>query len=153
MQKKPYMYKGNDMLYDAINASKISIFLIDEDQKITVNDCYELNDIRRMAKYFNASVDVDNFILKSQFRCNGSDGYITFINNLLQIHETANKTFDIEDYDLKIFDDPNEMRDELRELSNSNKKARMVAGYCYDWNVKNNRGEYDICLKNNFKAK
>lgn len=153
MQKKPYMYKGNDMLYDAINASKISIFLIDEDQKITANDCYELNDIRRMAKCFNASVDVDNFILKSQFRCNGSDGYIAFINNLLQIHETANKTFDIEDYDLKIFDDPNEMRDELRELSNSNKKARMVAGYCYDWNVKYNRDEYDICLKNNFKAK
>ena len=77
---------------------------------------------------------------------------IAFINNLLQIHETANKIFDIENYDLKIFDDLNEMRNSLRELASDNKKARMVAGYCYDWNVKNGRGEYDICLKNDFKA-
>ena len=153
MQSKPYMYRGEDMLYDAINTAKISIFLIDEDQRITVNDCYEVKDIREIAKHFDAVIDLDNFVLKSQFRCNGSDGYIAFINNLLQIHETANKIFDIENYDLKIFDDPNEMRNSLRELASDNKKARMVAGYCYDWNVKNGRGEYDICLKNDFKAK
>lgn len=29
----------------------------------------------------------------------------------------------------------------------------MVAGYCYDWNVKNGRGDYDIYLPNGFKAK
>ena len=29
----------------------------------------------------------------------------------------------------------------------------MVAGYCYDWDVKNHRGEYDIYLENDFKAK
>ena len=29
----------------------------------------------------------------------------------------------------------------------------MVAGYCYDWNVKNNRGDYDIYLEDDFKAK
>lgn len=29
----------------------------------------------------------------------------------------------------------------------------MVAGYCYDWNVKNHRGDYDIYLENGFKAK
>ncbi len=30
----------------------------------------------------------------------------------------------------------------------------MVAGYCYDWNVKHNRGDYDICLEDGlFKAK
>lgn len=152
MQSKPYMYKGKDMLYDSINAAKISIFLIDEDQRITAKDCYTVNDIREKAKHFNATIDLDDFVLNSQFRCNGSDGYIAFINNLLQIHETANTIFDIENYDLKLFDDPNDMRNELRKLAN-NKKARMVAGYCYDWNVKKCRGEYDICLKNNFKAK
>lgn len=29
----------------------------------------------------------------------------------------------------------------------------MVAGYYYDWNVKNYRGDYDIYLENGFKAK
>ena len=29
----------------------------------------------------------------------------------------------------------------------------MVAGYCYDWNVKHRRGEWDIMLEGNFVAK
>lgn len=29
----------------------------------------------------------------------------------------------------------------------------MVAGYCYDWDVKNGRGDFDIVLGDNFKAK
>ena len=29
----------------------------------------------------------------------------------------------------------------------------MVAGYCYDQDVKNKRGEYDIYLEDGFKAK
>ena len=29
----------------------------------------------------------------------------------------------------------------------------MVAGYCYDWNVKHGRGNYDIILPDGFKAK
>ena len=54
---------------------------------------------------------------------------------------------------MKVFDDPNKLRDELRELNKTNGKSRMIAGYCYDWNVKNGRGEWDIELPNGFKAK
>ena len=49
------------------------------------------------------------------------------------------------------------MREELRKINFSEKhynKARMVAGYCYPWNIKNKRGfDYDIKLKNEFYAK
>ena len=45
------------------------------------------------------------------------------------------------------------MRDALREKNEINNKARMVAGYCYDWNVKNRRGEWDVILDKGFKAK
>ena len=34
-----------------------------------------------------------------------------------------------------------------------NNKTRMIAGYCYDWNVKNKRGDWDIILPYGFKAK
>ena len=56
-------------------------------------------------------------------------------------------------FDIQVFDDPNQMREELRKKNEINNKARMVAGYCYDWNVKNHRDEYDIYLENGFKAK
>ncbi len=56
-------------------------------------------------------------------------------------------------FDIRVFDDPNALRDALRELNKINNKARMVAGYCYDWNVKYNRDDFDIYLEKGFKAK
>jgi DUF2075 family protein len=152
MQKKPYQYKGNDMLEDAIKASKVSVFFVDDDQRITVHDKYDVDTIISYAQRENAIVHKP-YELVSQFRCDGSDGYISFINNLLGIKQTANYKFEFNKLDLEIFDDPVLMRDELREKNRINNKTRMIAGYCYDWNVKNNRGEYDIILPNGFKAK
>ena len=152
MQKKPNMYPGNDMLEDAIKASKVSIFFVDDDQRITINDKYDVNSIIMYAKKENAIIHKP-YELTSQFRCDGSDGYISFLNNLLEIKQTANTNFEFNNLKVKIFDDPIKMRDELRELNKINNKTRMIAGYCYDRNVKNNKGEWDIILPNGFKAK
>lgn len=152
MQKKPYRYLGNDMLEDAIKASKVSIFFVDDDQRITINDKYDVNSIITYAKKENAIIHKP-YELTSQFRCDGSDGYISFLNNLLEIKQTANTNFEFNNLKVKIFDDPNKMRNELRELNKINNKTRMIAGYCYDWNVKNKKGEWDIILPNGFKAK
>lgn len=152
MQKKPNMYPGNDMLDDAIKASKVSIFFVDDDQRITINDKYDVNSIIMYAKKENAVIHKP-YELTSQFRCDGSDGYISFLNNLLEIKQTANTNFEFNNLKVKVFDDPIKMRDELRELNKINNKTRMIAGYCYDWNVKNNKGERDIILPNGFKAK
>ena len=152
MQKKPYRYYGNDMLEDAIKAAKVSVFFVDDDQRITVDDVYDVDKIIEYAKREGAVVHKP-YELVSQFRCDGSDGYISFLNNLLEIKQTANTTFEFNKLNVKVFDDPNQLRDELRELNKINNKARMIAGYCYDWNVKNGRGEWDIILPNGFKAK
>lgn len=152
MQKKPNMYPGNDMLEDAIKASKVSIFFVDDDQRITINDKYDVNSIIMYAKKENAVIHKP-YELTSQFRCDGSDGYISFLNNLLEIKQTANTNFEFNNLKVKIFDNPVIMRDELRELNKINNKTRMIAGYCYDWNVKTKKGEWDIILPNGFKAK
>jgi DUF2075 family protein len=76
------------------------------------------------------------------------------LDNLLGIRETANKTIDLE-YDFKVFDNPNEMRESLRIKNSINNKSRILAGYCYNWvSRKNRNGEiFDIVLENDFKAK
>lgn len=153
MQQKPYMYKGIDMLHDAITASKVAVFFVDEDQRITVNDCYDVDAIKRYALDMGAVLDtVQPFELKSQFRCNGSDGYIAFLDDVLEVRDTANKTFDDKSFDLRIFDSPSLMRDALRLVNAERNKSRMCAGYCYDWNVKFNRGDWDIMIED-FRAK
>ncbi|MDE5715722.1 MAG: DUF2075 domain-containing protein [Anaeroplasmataceae bacterium] len=147
-------FKGVNQVMECINSSLLSIFLIDENQKITTKDIGSIDEIEHWAKELNSRIIINkDTILSSQFRCNGSDLYIQFINNVLQIGEYVD--FDIKElnFDIKLFDDPNLLRDELRIKNKINNKARMVAGYCYDWNVKNKRDFYDIFLENDFKAK
>lgn len=85
--------------------------------------------------------------LKSQFRCDGSDGYLAWLNNVLEIRETAN--FDLDSkYDFKVFDDPNKLRKAIEEKNRINNKSRLVAGYCWSWisEGKNKSDVYDITI-------
>ena len=147
-------WKGENQVKECINASRFTIFLLDEDQQITTKDIGSVEEIKKWADELRSEIIMnEDTVLQSQFRCNGSDLYIQLVNNILQIGKTVD--FDVKElnYDIRVFDDPNELRDALREINKINNKARMVAGYCYDWDVKNHRGEYDIYLKNGFKAK
>ena len=147
-------FQGQNQVMECINSSLLSIFLIDENQRITTKDIGTIDEIKYWAKELGSRVIMnEETVLTSQFRCNGSDLYIQFLNNLLQIGEYVDIDLTELKFDIEVFDDPNLMRDELRKKNQINNKARMVAGYCYDWNVKNHRDEYDIYLENGFKAK
>ena len=147
-------FQGQNQIMECINASLLTIFLIDENQKITTKDIGSIDEINKWANQLNSRVILnDDTTLTSQFRCNGSDQYIQLLNNILQIGESVDIDVNDLNFDIKVFDDPNELRDELRKKNQINNKARMVAGYCYDWDVKNHRGDYDIYLENDFKAK
>ena len=147
-------FQGQNQIMECINASLLTIFLIDENQKITTKDIGSIDEINKWAKELNSRVIInEETTLTSQFRCNGSDQYIQLLNNILQIGENVDIDINELNFDIKVYDDPNALRDDLRNKNEINNKARMVAGYCYDWDVKNNRGEYDIYLENDFKAK
>lgn len=148
-------WSGENQVKESINASLFTIFMLDEDQAVTTKDIGSVDEIRYWCNQLNSRMILNESTrLTSQFRCNGSGEYIQFIDQLLQrSDEYVDIDFAEMDYDFRVFDDPNKMRDELRKKNEINNKARMVAGYCYDWNVKNHRGEYDIFLPNGFKAK
>lgn len=151
-----FQHLGENQIKEIINASKVSVFFIDEDQKVTFSDFGTIEEIKKQAQLLGSTVYYgEDLKLTAQFRCNGSEGYIAFLDHTLQIRETANYDgFDI-DYDIQVFDDPNIMRDKLRKLNKINNKARMIAGYCYDWITKDNPKAdlYDIVLEKGFKAK
>ncbi len=84
--------------------------------------------------------------LPSQFRCNGSDGYLAWLDHLLQIRTTANESLAGIDYDFRVCDSPTEMRDLILELDQGPDRARLVAGYCWDWISKQDTQRYDIAF-------
>lgn len=151
MKSGMYSNLGENQIKEIINAARISVFFIDEDQIVTMKDIGTIKEIKKQAKALGSVVHCnDSLKLTSQFRCNVSDGYIAFIDDLLQLRETANsKYFDV-DYDIRVFDDPSKMRDALRKKNTKN-KARMIAGYCYPWLSKKDKSKTDIEI-GDFKA-
>ena len=145
-----YQNLGENQVLEILNASKCAIFFIDNDQRIHINDIGESSQIEKWAK--SEGCVVKRLSLESQFRCNGSDGYLAWLDQSLQIRETANLLLSQEDYDFRVFSDPNEMREAIEAKNSINNKSRIVAGYCWDWNTKKGKAPYDINIpEHNFR--
>lgn len=132
-----YQNKGENQVKEIINAAKFSIFFLDENQKVTLKDIGSEDLIKKFAKEAGAGIYI--FELSSQFRCNGSDGYLAWLDRVLEIRNTANLDIDGFNYDFRVFDDPNEMRNAIEEKNKKNNKSRIVAGYCWEWPTGNTR--------------
>ena len=136
---------GENQVKEIINAANFSIFFIDENQKVTLKDIGSIDIIKKFANELGAGIrEVE---LESQFRCNGSDGYLAWLDNILDIRETANYDMDDFQYDFRVVDDPNELR-RLIEEKNIDNKSRLVAGYCWNWisEGKNKSDVHDIVI-------
>ena len=135
---------GENQVKEIIRAANSSIFFLDEDQRVILNDVGDREEIKKWSQEYGATLR--EIKLESQFRCNGSDGYLSWINNVLQIRETANMTLDGIDYDFRVLDSPNELRQSILEKHDENFQARMVAGYCWDWVSKKDPTQMDVVL-------
>lgn len=123
--------KGHNQIDELINAAKTTIFFIDEDQRIHIKDIGEIDEIKKWAEKNEA--EYCEYELESQFRCNGSDGYLAWVDNTLQIRDTANVNLIDMDYDFQVLDSPAEIHRRIIELNEINNKSRMLAGYCWNW--------------------
>ena len=134
---------GENQIKELINASKCTVFFIDEDQRVTLSDIGSKQAIREFAEAKGAVVEEYN--LASQFRCSGSDGYLAWLDNVLGIRPTANDLLDRSDYEFKVFDTPEALHEAI-EARNSLNKARVVAGYCWPWLSKKDPLADDIVI-------
>jgi hypothetical protein len=98
---------------------------------VTVKDIGSVNEIKGWAAFNGAEVFEEE--LTSQFRCNGSDGYLAWIDDVLDIRETANYDLEGIDYEFIVFDSPEEMREKVVERNEASNKSRILAGYCWNW--------------------
>jgi DUF2075 family protein len=134
---------GENQIKELIESAKCSIFFIDEDQRVTLSDIGSKQAIRAFAKAKGAVVE--EYVLSSQFRCSGSDGYMAWLDDVLGIRSTANPTLDTSEYEFKVFDSPQALHDAIDEKNHGN-KARVVAGYCWPWLSKKDPNAADIVI-------
>jgi DUF2075 family protein len=135
---------GDHQIKELIRSAKCAVFFIDERQRVTLSDIGTVSTLREMA--LTAGATVHEFELESQFRCSGSDGYVAWVDQVLGVRETANSHVSSREYDFRVVDTAGALH-ELIELKNRpDNKARVVAGYCWDWASKKDPSAYDITL-------
>ncbi|MCR5404436.1 MAG: DUF2075 domain-containing protein [Butyrivibrio sp.] len=122
---------GENQIKEVIHAALCSVFFIDESQRVTMDDIGSVDEIKKWAE--EGGSEVTEMELVSQFRCNGSNGYLAFIDDLLEIRETANYDLEGLDYEVKLCDDPADVQRIIIEKNRAANRARILAGYCWNW--------------------
>ncbi len=136
---------GDNQISEIINAAMCSIFFIDEDQRVTFKDIGSKAEIARLA--MEAGAELMTLELASQFRCNGSNGYLAWLDHTLGIRRTANGMLDATGFDFQVFESPEALRREIVERNQERNKARMVAGYCWDWKSRSDPMSKDVVIR------
>lgn len=137
-----YGNQGENQVKEIIQASNTTVFFIDESQKVSISDIGTKEEIEHWA--FMLDAKVIHTSLQSQFRCNGSDIYLAWLDNTLGIKSTAHPTLVGSDYNFDVVDSPTELAHKIETLDRSGESARMVAGYCYPWKSKKDNTVMDI---------
>ena len=138
LKDEAYQYKGESMVEDMVRAARISVFFLDETQRVQWIDAGSEERIREAAKKYKANVH-EPFTLTAQFRCGGSDGYLNWLDDVLQVRPTGNyDNWADEQYEFQVFDDASALYKALK-ARNATNKARLIAGYSWEWPKKAGR--------------
>ena len=134
---------GENQILEIIQSAWCSVFFVDENQRVTLKDIGSKASIRAWAQKQGAMVH--EMALESQFRCGGSDGYLAWLDQVLQIRDTANTDLNDVGYEFGVCNSATELRNLMVEKNHQPRtKARLVAGYCWKWNSKTDASAYDI---------
>ena len=136
---------GLPQIEELINVAKVSVYFIDDDQVVRPNEIGSVDHIKEYAEA--AGAQIEEYELEAQFRCNGSDGFVNWINNTLQIRRTANTLWNPheESFDFQIMNSVEELDQAIRQKADEGETARLMAGFCWPWSKKLNS---DGTLKN-----
>ena len=128
-------------IQELINAAKLPVFFIDDRQNVRPGEIGSSKLIRNKAQELGCQVF--EYQLEIEFRCQGSDLFVQWINNTLDISKTAERIWDSKNaaFDFRIVDSPQKLHEIIvqknREEPNS---ARLVAGFCWKWSDPNPDG-------------
>lgn len=123
---------NRNQIDELMDAGKVTVFLIDDDQVVRPGEIGSVKLIQDTAK--TRGHKLHEYELDIQFRCCGSDAFLKWIENTLQIRRTANAMWtNSDDFDFRIFDSPQALENAIREKVQAGFSGRMSAGFCWEW--------------------
>jgi len=117
---------------ELITAAKVSVFLLDDLQVVRPGEIGSGELIKQAAERLDSSVV--ELELDTQFRCNGSDAYLKWIDTTLGVRPTPQVLWDPSDpFDFDIVDSVDELEALVRSNAADGQTARLSAGFCWPW--------------------
>lgn len=117
---------------ELINVARVSVFFIDDMQVVRPGEIGSSDLILRAAD--RAGAEVAEFELDAQFRCGGSESFISWVENTLELRRTADVIWDgVEEFDFDVVDSVEELNALIRGKAEEGFSSRLVAGFCWPW--------------------
>lgn len=117
-------------------SSDVQILFYDKNQSVMPSD---------VSPFKFKELDVVKFELKNQMRVglgDGGENYLRFIQEVFDVMYITQ--IDHFNYDFKVYDNLSEMVDAIKEKDQKFDLCRLVSGYSWQWNSRNNPDKYDI---------
>lgn len=113
-----------------VRSAKVCVFFIDDKQAIRSQDVGSTEMIRESARKYGAQIrEVE---LWSQFRCNGSDNYLTWLEQVLYNRKVSAR-FASGEFDFRVMDSPEALYAAVVGKNQGDQTARLTAGFCWPW--------------------
>lgn len=139
MYTKKDKRSNKSQLEELFDASKVAVFFIDDRQIVRPD---EIGSSRLIAEFAKShDIRLYECDLTAQFRCNGSDAFINWVNHTLNIEVTANPFWEASNpFEFKIFDSPEALEKAIHAKAAEKASARMSAGFCWKWSDPDSTG-------------
>ncbi len=131
---------GKAQIDDILDASRVSVFFIDDLQVVRPGEVGSTDLIREAAAM--RSLEVREFELTAQFRSNGSDSFIQWVDNTLEMARTPQVLWPMDDeFDFRIVGSISQLEGMIRGRAAEGATARLVAGFCWPWSDPDEDGQ------------
>jgi hypothetical protein len=129
---KPEQQATRPQVEELIEASRLTVFFLDEGQCVRPNEVGTVELIEDAAQRLGAGIR--RYELREQFRCGGSDAYIRWVRAMLGVTDGEPEPWTPDGLmHVEVADSPEELERIIRTEAMSGASARMVAGYCWPW--------------------
>lgn len=130
---------GKAQIDDILEAARTAVFFIDDLQVVRPGEVGSTAMIREAAG--KRGIEVCEFELVAQFRANGSDAFIGWVDNTLELARTPHVLWPSDDeFDFRIVRSVRELESKIRARAADGCTARLVAGFCWPWSDPDDAG-------------
>lgn len=128
-------YKGEkkNQLDWIIDRSRIQIIFYDKSQTVRSSDIGDF-EFERLKNLNNTKT----YTLNTQFRIKAGNDFVGYVDRVFSDSPPKAK-MDFSGYDIKIFDDINDFKNEIKIKENLYGLSRMVSGYSWEWKTRKNK--------------